>query len=164
VVVQVANEHYHPTQSPELHDPSAFGELARLIPPPVLYTDSAATEDAAIQPQGMYITRHLSRGGSPASMIERVELLGTLALKTGKPVVNGEPIGAAERDEPGRRLAAPGFFRDLARRTSAAGLPGGTFHCEDGLFARVPGPIQQACARAWVQGASVSAPSTPKLP
>jgi hypothetical protein len=164
VVVQIANEHYHPTQSRELHDPAALRELARLIPPPVLYTESAAADDTAIQPQGAYITRHLSRGGGAARMVARVQLLGSLALQTGKPVVNGEPIGAAERDQPGRRLSDPGFFRDLARQTSAAGLAGGTFHCEDGLFARVPGPVQQACARAWVQGASVSAPSTPRFP
>jgi hypothetical protein len=164
VVVQIANEHYHPTQSRELHDPAALRELARLIPPPVLYTESAAADDTAIQPQGAYVTRHLSRGGGAARMVARVQLLGSLALQTGKPVVNGEPIGAAERDQPGRRLSDPGFFRDLARQTSAAGLAGGTFHCEDGLFARVPGPVQQACARAWVQGASVSAPSTPRFP
>jgi hypothetical protein len=164
VVVQVANEHYHPTQSRALHDPATLRELARLIPSPVLCTESAAADDTAMQPQGAYITRHLSRSGSPAEMLERVHLLGRLASTTGKPVVNDEPIGAAERDQPGRRLSDPGFFRDLARQTSAAGLAGGTFHCEDGLFARVPGPVQQACARAWVQGASVSAPSTPRCP
>jgi len=164
VVVQIANEHYHPTQSEELHDPATLRELARLIPSPVLHTESAAADDTAMQPQGAYITRHLSRSGTAARMIARVRLLGSLALETGKPVVNDEPIGAAERDQPGRRLSDPGFFRDLARQTSAAGLAGGTFHCEDGLFARVPGPIQQACARAWVQGASVSAPSTPRFP
>jgi hypothetical protein len=163
-VVQVANEHYHPTQSRELHDPAVLGELGRLIPPQVLHTESAAADDTATEPQGAYITRHLSRSGSPAQMLERVQLLGRLASKTGKPVVNGEPIGAAEKDDPGRRLSDPGFFRDLARQTSAAGLAGGTFHCEDGLLARVPGPVQQACARAWVQGASVSAPSTPRSP
>jgi hypothetical protein len=163
-VVQVANEHYHPTQSRELHDPAMLAELGRLIPPQVLYTESAAADDTATEPQGAYITRHLSRSGSPARMIARVRLLGSLALQTGKPVVNGEPIGAAEKDDPGRRLSDPGFFRDLARQTSAAELAGGTFHCEDGLLARVPGPVQQACARAWVQGASVSAPPTPRSP
>jgi len=163
-VVQIANEHYHPTQSRELHDAAALRELARLIPSRVLYTESAAAEDTATEPQGMYITRHLSRGGSPARMIERVRLLGRLAVEAGKPLVDGEPIGAAERDEPGRRLADPGFFRDLARQMSAAGLAGGTFHCEDGLLARVPGPVQRACARAWVEGGSVSAPSAPRFP
>jgi hypothetical protein len=164
VVVQIANEHHHPTQSRELHDAAVLAELGRLIPRHVLHTESAAAEDTAAQPQGMYITRHLSRSGSPARTIERVQLLGGLAVEAGKPMVSGEPIGAAERDEPGRRLSDPEFFRELARRTSAAGLAGGTFHCEDGLHARIPGPVQQACARAWVQGASVSAPATPRSP
>jgi hypothetical protein len=158
-IVQIANEHFHRTQARELHDPSVFLELARLIPPEVLFTASAAAADTATQPQGAFITRHLSRSDTPSRMLERVWLLGRLAQETGKPVVNGEPIGAAERGEPGRRLADPGFFRELSRRTSAAGLAGGTFHCEDGLQSRVPGPVQQACARAWVEGARLSAPS-----
>jgi hypothetical protein len=164
VAVQVANEHYHPTQSRELHDPAALRALARLIPPEVLHTESAAAEDTAPEPQGAYLTRHLSRSGSPARMIERIALLGRLAAETGKPVVNDEPIGADERDQPGRRLSDPGFFHDLASGTFAAGLAGGTFHCEDGLLARVPGPVQQACARAWVRGASVSGPPVPRCP
>jgi hypothetical protein len=163
-VVEIANEHYHPTQTRALHDPGTLRTLAALLPAQVLYTESAAAEDLDVQPQGAFITRHLSRAGTPARMLDRVPLLGKLAMETGKPVVNGEPIGAAERNEPGRRLADPGFFRDLARRTSASGLAGGTFHCQDGMFARVPGPVQQACARAWVQGATVSAPSTSRLP
>ena len=153
-IVQIANEHYHPTQIRALHDPPMLTALSALIPPAVLHTESASADDTAMRPQGMFITRHLSRSGSPAEMLDRVPLLGRLASKAGKPVVNDEPIGAAERDQPGRRLSDPAFFRELARRTSAAGLAGGTFHCEDGMFARVPGPVQQACARAWVDGMS----------
>jgi hypothetical protein len=164
VVVQIANEHYHPTQVPEVHDPAVLEELGRLVAPQVLYTESPAAEEMARRPAGRFITRHISRSGSQARMLERVDLLRRLAIEAGKPVVNDEPIGAGERDEPGRRLSDPAFFRELARRTLAAGLSGGTFHCEDGLFARVPGPVQQACARAWVQGASVSAPSSPRFP
>ncbi len=164
VVVQVANEHYHPTQSRELHDPDVLAELGRLIPAGVLYTESPATEETASVPAGQFVTRHLSRAGRPAEMLERVELLRRLAVQLSKPVVNDEPIGAAELEQPGRRLSDPGFFRALARRTSAAGLAGGTFHCEDGLHARIPGPVQQACARAWIEGAAVSAPSAPRFP
>jgi hypothetical protein len=163
-VVQLANEHYHPTQSRELHAAAVLAELGRLIPPNVLHTESASAEEEADAPLGQYITRHLSRSGSPAEMLGRLQLLGRLAVRMGRPVVNDEPIGAAERDQPGRRLSDPGFFRELASRTLAAGLAGGTFHCEDCLHARIPGPIQQACARAWVQGASVSAPATPRSP
>ncbi|MFO7693413.1 MAG: hypothetical protein R6V57_10045 [Vicinamibacterales bacterium] len=164
VVVQIANEHYHPTQMPEVHDPAVLADLGGLIAPQVLHTESPAAEETAARPAGRYLTRHLSRSGSPARMLDRVDLLRRLAVEAGKPVVNDEPIGAGERDEPGRRLSDPGFFRDLASRTRIAGLAGGTFHCEDGLFARVPGPVQQACARAWVQGASVTVPSAPRFP
>ena len=163
-IVQIANEHYHPTQSADVHDVSVLRELARGIPPGVLYTESAASEDEALQPQGRFITRHLSRAGTPAQMLDRLSLLGRLAAQTGKPVVSGEPIGAGERDQPGRRSANPGFFRDLARRGLEAGLAGGTFHCEDGLLARIPGPVQQACARAWVEGATITAQRAPRRP
>jgi hypothetical protein len=163
-ILQIANEHYHPTQVPALHDPAALTALAALIPKPVLYTESASADDTAVRPQGLFITRHLSRGGTPAEMAARLSLLGGLAMSTGKPVVNGEPIGAGERRVPGRRLADPRVFRDLARRTIESGLAGGTFHCEDGMFARVPGPVQQACARAWVDGMSASSPPTARRP
>lgn len=163
-IVQIANEHYHPTQSADVHDVSVLRELGRGIPRGVLYTESAAAEDAALQPQGRFITRHLSRAGTPAQMLDRLSLLGRLAAQTGKPVVSGEPIGAGERDQPGRRLSDPVFFRDLARRGLDAGLAGGTFHCEDGLLARIPGPVQQACARAWVEGATIRAPGVPRRP
>jgi len=163
-IVQIANEHYHPTQVPALHDPATLTALAALIPPRVLYTESASADDTAARPQGLFITRHLSRGGTPADMTARLALLGELAMSTGKPVVNGEPIGAGERRVPGRRLADPRVFRDLARRTVEAGLAGGTFHCEDGMFARVPGPVQQACARAWVEGMSATSPPTARRP
>jgi hypothetical protein len=164
VVVQIANEHFHPTQSRVLRDPAVLAELGRLIPAQVLYTESAAAQDTAVVPQGRYITRHLSRSGTPAEMLDRVPLLAMLAVETGKPVVADEPIGAAERAEPGRRLSDFGFFGALGSRTAAGGLAGGTFHCEDCLYARTPGPVQQACARAWIQGVSVSAPSAPRSP
>jgi hypothetical protein len=163
-IVQIANEHYHPTQVPDLHDPATLTALAALIPSPVLYTESASADDTAERPQGEFITRHLSRGGAPAEMTARLSLLGALAASTGKPVVNGEPIGAGERRVPGRRLTDPRVFRELARRTVGAGLAGGTFHCEDGMYARVPGPVQQACARAWVDGMSATSPPAARRP
>jgi hypothetical protein len=163
-IVQIANEHYHPTQVPALHDPATLTALAALIPKPVLFTESASADDTAARPQGLFITRHLSRGGTPAEMAARLALLGGLARSTGKPVVNGEPIGAAERPVPGRRLSDPRAFHELARRTVESGLAGGTFHCEDGMFARVPGPVQQACARAWVEGMSATSPPTARRP
>jgi len=163
-IVQIANEHYHPTQVPDLHDVAVLKALGGLVPAQVLYTESAAAEDTAVEPQGRFITRHQSRSGSPPEMLDRVALLGRLAAEMGKPVVSGEPIGAAERDQPGRRLADPAFFRAYGARLAEAQLAGGTFHCEDGLHARIPGPVQQACAKGWVQGASPNAPSGRRSP
>jgi hypothetical protein len=148
----------------DLHDAAVLKELGGLVPAQVLCMESAAAEDTAVEPQGRFITRHQSRSGSPAEMLERVALLGRLAGQTGKPVVSGEPIGAAEDDQPGRRLADPAFFRAYGTRMVEARLAGGTFHCEDGLHALIPGPVQQACAKAWVQGASASAPSGRRSP
>jgi hypothetical protein len=158
-IVQVANEHYHPSQTRDVHDPAVLRDLARLLPPQVLHTESAAAEDTAVEPQGQFITRHLSRSGSPAAMAARVAELGVLSVRTGKPVVDDEPIGAGERSVPGRRLAEPDAFRAISMKEREAGLAGGTFHCEDCMYARIPGPVQRSCAQAWMEGAGVSAPS-----
>ena len=85
VVVQVANEYYHPTQSQALHDPGTLAALGRLIPADVLYTESPATEETAPVPAGQFVTRHLSRSGRPAEMLDRVELLRKLAAQLSKP-------------------------------------------------------------------------------
>ena len=163
-IVQVANEHYHPSQTPDVHDPAVLRDLAGLLPPQVLHTESAAAEDTAADPQGQFITRHLSRNGTPTSMAARVAELGSLSVRTDKPVVNDEPIGADERSVPGRRLADPDAFRAISRKEREAGLAGGTFHCQDCLYARIPGPVQRSCARAWMEGAGVSAPSGRRHP
>jgi hypothetical protein len=163
-VVQVANEHYHPSQTPDVHDPAVLRDLAGLLPPQVLHTESAAAEDTAAEPQGQFITRHLSRNGTPASMAAQVAELGSLSVRMGKPVVNDEPIGADERSVPGRRLADPDAFRAISRKEREAGLAGGTFHCEDCLYGRIPGSVQRACARAWIEGAGVSGPSGRRSP
>jgi hypothetical protein len=97
-------------------------------------------------------------------MAARVAELGSLSVRTGKPVVNDEPIGADERSVPGRRLADPDAFRAISQKEGEAGLAGGTFHCQDCLYGRIPGPVQRACARAWIDGAGVSAPSGRRSP
>ena len=163
-VVQVANEHFHPTQTRDVHDPAVLRDLAGLLPPQVLHTESAAAEDTAADPQGQFITQHLSRNGTPISIAARVAELGSLSVRTGKPVVNDEPIGADERSVPGRRLADPDAFRAISRQEREAGLAGGTFHCQDCLYARIPGPVQRACARAWIEGAGVRAPAGRRHP
>jgi hypothetical protein len=73
-------------------------------------------------------------------------------------VVSDEPIGAGERVDPGRRLTDPSVFFAVALLGRMAGV-GNTFHCEDCLHARVPGPTQATCATAFVEGSLVVADS-----
>lgn len=69
------------------------------------------------------------------------------------PVVHDEPIGFAEVEVPNRRSTDPILAQCLMLTGRAYGA-GATFHCEDGIFSRPLGPVQQTCARAFfdVQG------------
>ena len=71
---------------------------------------------------------------------------GDLSRRTGKFVVDSEPIGAAEVPQPSRRDNEPAAFfaQGLLARIFDVGT---TFHCEDCLVARVPGPVQQRAPR-----------------
>ncbi len=153
-LVQIANEHAHPTQVDALHDPAFVSSLASAIPAAVLYTDAPPPDDRATRPQGMYLTRHLDRGGDPWAMVSRVRVLAGLSTAVRKPVVSDEPIGAAERREPGRRLADPAVFFAMGALGRIFGV-GTTFHCEDCLQARVPGRVQQECADAFIKGTTL---------
>lgn len=61
-----------------------------------------------------------------------------------KPIIHGEPIGFAEVNIPGRRSTDSRLARSLAIDSKAHGN-GGVFHCEDGMYSRLLGPIQQIC-------------------
>lgn len=153
-VLQIANEHYHPTQADALHDIEFLNELGRLVPDQVLYTLSPAADDEADDPQGEFITRHLDRGRDTWNQVRRVREHEALSDRTDKYVVSDEPIGADERDQPGRRIANPAFFYALGGlcRGFEAGC---TFHCESCLRSKPLGPVQQEAARAFIAGYSV---------
>lgn len=68
-----------------------------------------------------------------------------------KPWVSDEPMGAAETDQPGRRSTVAADFEDYAAVCALFGA-GATFHFEDGLHGRLPGPIQQAAGMAFFAG------------
>lgn len=70
-----------------------------------------------------------------------------------KPVINDEPMGAADRPSPGSRDNRPQRFREAARMSRRAGL-GATFHYEGGLQAKLPSTIEAACLDAWLAGLS----------
>lgn len=67
------------------------------------------------------------------------------------PWVNDEGMGADEVNKPGSRSNVPADFFDDAAVSALMGA-GGTFHCTDGVYGRIPGPVQQHCADCYVAG------------
>jgi hypothetical protein len=105
---------------------------------------------------GSYVVAHVARGGNRWDRVSRVQALQDLSRRTGKFVVDSEPIGAAEAPQPSRRDNHPAVFfaQGLLARMVDVGT---TFHCEDCLLAKIPGPVQQACAEAFIAGATLPA-------
>jgi hypothetical protein len=153
-VLEIANEPYHGTQA-SLEDPDVMRRLQQEVPSDVPVTWGAANEDASdVMAGGSFVVSHVGRNGPRWTRVARAQELQTLSSRVGKFVVDNEPIGAAERPERNRRDDAPGAFfaQGLLSRLFEIGS---TFHCEDCLRARVPGPTQQACARAFIEGATL---------
>jgi hypothetical protein len=165
-LLEAANEYYHPTQSPLVHDPLRLyaaaerairGSTWALGAPPFdapQKQDPACRADCALGwpiPSGDYITVHLGRGDSPWVQLARLRELARVSEITGKPVFNSEPIGAAEQAQPGRRLADPEFFFGLGALSRLLEL-GAVFHSEDGLNGRRLRPAQRRAARAFISG------------
>ena len=150
-LIEIANEPVHPTQARSLHDAAYVASLAKLIPAGVPFSlGSVETGDGFAA--GSYVTWHAPRSGSGGwpAQIRR----GTaLVRRFKKPVVNDEPMGAADRTVPGRRDNVPAHFRDAAIATRRARL-GATFHYEGGLQARLPSAIELACLDVWLDGLS----------
>jgi hypothetical protein len=148
-LVEIANEPWHPTQDPRLHDPAFVRKLADLIPRdvPVALGSVEANDGYSA---GRYVTWHAPR--SPADggwgHVQELRAGADLAARFGKPVVSDEPIGAAEQFIPGRRDNDPQRFAAAAALTRLAGL-GATFHYEGGLQARIPTGTELACFEAW---------------
>jgi hypothetical protein len=148
-VIEIANEPYHGTQAPAVHDRAFLKRLRGSIAPEIPVALGAASE-----PQdsggGDYATVHLSRdtGKGGWAHVEAIKAASDLPGRLKVPVVSDEPIGAADRLEPGRRDNDPARFAAGARATRAAGL-GATFHYSDGIQALIPTGRQLACFEAW---------------
>ena len=148
-VVEVANEPYHPTQRAEVHDPRYLLQLRALIQASVP-TALGTGDYPDILTGGDYVTVHYPRSiahggwGWVAGLKDALEHL----RRAGKPVIDDEPIGAGEKDEPGRRDASPERYRASALAGRMLGL-GSTFHYEGGLQAHRPAGRALACFRAW---------------
>lgn len=157
-VLELANENYHPTQNAgALTDLAFLRELRSLVPASLPVSFGAGTNDEADNyPGGDYITIHRSRDRDAWNMTRHIREQEQISADSKKFVVDDEPIGAAEANDPGRRLADPRIFKATGVLGRVFGL-GVTYHFENGLRAQVPpeGSIQNEAARQFVEGARV---------
>lgn len=157
-VLELANEVGHPTQSGMVNDPAQLRSLGRtVVPPGLLWTIGAALgQDAAIDGRyptegGGFNTAHLARAGGRWQQVLRLREIATLGEATGRPVMSGEPIGAAEAAIPGRRESDAGFFFAMGALCRGFEL-GCVWHSESGLRGEPLGPVQRRAAEAFVDG------------
>jgi hypothetical protein len=152
-ILEVANEPYHGTQADAIHSADtllAMGRQSQLS-----FALGAAQSDESVEMGGgSFVTAHLDRGRDKWNQVRRVRELAMLSETTRKPVLNNEPIGAGETSDRGRRESDPAFFFCLGALNHIFEV-GGVFHSEAGLHAALPGPVQQACADAFVEGSRI---------
>lgn len=148
-LLELANEPGHPTQAAEMHDPAHLRSLLSLVPTQVpVALGSVEYHDGFAA--GTYVTWHSPRGGGWARQVEEG---AALLRKFKKPVINDEPIGAADAAVPGRRDNDPARFRAAAAGMRRTGI-GATFHYDGGLQTRLPTKVETACLDAWLAGLS----------
>jgi len=161
-LLEVANETFHGTQSDEVNDPARLLALARrAVPAGVLYALGAADTD---EPDalgryptdgGAFNTAHLDRGRDGWNQVRRLRELEHISAVTRKPVMSGEPIGADEwmggSTGAKQRRNDPPFFFGLGVLSRGFEI-GSVFHSEAGLHGVLLGPVQRACAEAFVAG------------
>jgi hypothetical protein len=151
---EIANEPYHSSQA-RLQNPDLMRGFQQQVPKDVVTAWGAASgHSSTVMSGGTYIVAHVARSGERWARVVRVRDLATLSKRTGKFVVDNEPMGAAERIERSRRDTVPAAFFAQGALTRILEV-GSTFHCSDCLAARVPGPMQKACAEAFIAGATV---------
>ncbi|HUF24921.1 MAG TPA: hypothetical protein VMN81_12390 [Vicinamibacterales bacterium] len=143
--VEIANEPFHETQVPALHDRDTLARLATAVPNEVVVALGAGALDNS--GGGDYVTVHTPRG-TPWEHVTALAEGRALVTKYGRPVVSDEPVGAAAELRPGARDNSPERFRAAALLTRMTGMYA-TFHYEGGLQARIPEGIEAECFKAW---------------
>lgn len=161
-VVQVAQEFDHVFLElvNEWNHPANMLDVSKFNPPnrPLCSRGSGLGGAYPAQPVWHYAGVHDARDGDWAAGASFCLAVGA-ALKV--PVVCGEPMGAHEVNQPGRRDNNPDNFRRAGRILGWG--PGGTFHSEAGLRSDPWGPVQFACAQAFFAGfAEAEAGLTPR--
>lgn len=179
VVLELANEIGHGTQAEDITPERMRAWGAELVRPRgILWAVGASTVDEPCPPAdpwivdgevrerpaacrgyaegeypahgGDYSTAHLERGSRDLwNQFRRVREIFAIADNQGRPALNNEPLGCAEPGTTGQRYFDPAMAFALGALDRAFGV-GGVHHSQAGLMAELPGPVQQACADAYV--------------
>lgn len=157
--LEAANEPYHPTQADLVHDYQRLFDLVHHVTPMGIPWALGAPETDELdpagkwpQPVGPFVTIHLDRSRDKWNQVRRLRELAGVSEGLGVPVVSGEPMGAAESSIAQRRESDPAFYFAMGAECRGFELGACAFHSEDGLNARPWGPVQQACADAFIAG------------
>jgi hypothetical protein len=151
-LVEVANEPYHPTQADVVHDMTALRAWAATVTSPVVALGAAADDEDDTHADGANaVTVHLDRGRDPWNMVRRVREIEALSSAAVAPACNTEPIGFAEQGRAGSRSANPSIAAAFGALSRVFDVPS-TWHSDSGLHCTIPGPTQDACARAFITG------------
>jgi len=148
-LLELANEPGHPTQSANVHNAAFMKTLLDLVPPQVPVSMGSIEWGDGFA-AGTYVTWHAPR---TANWHLEIAKGAALVRRFGKPVVSDEPIGAADKPQPGRRDNDPARFRAAGAAARRAGI-GSTFHYEGSIDTRLPTAIETACLDAWLAGLS----------
>lgn len=149
---EIANEHWHQSQSSAVHSVDYLRELRQLIPFDVCCALSAAQEDELPTPNTDYptgegadfITVHLERGIDPwFKEACRVKEQWDISARHNKPVINNEPTKTRNNAE---------FHFLLGACSRGFGNPVTVYHSESGLQARPLNAVEEECARELVRG------------
>jgi hypothetical protein len=154
-LVEVANEIFQGAQRADVHDPATLGRWAVRVPAGIPTALGApADESGGLVAAAPVITIHLDRGRDRWNRVRRVRELELLSADTNRFVIDNEPIGADEVEQFQKRDNLPEtFFAQGA--LSRVFEVGSNFHFEDGLRAKVPRPVQQRCAEAFIAGTRI---------
>lgn len=156
-IVELANEFLHATQSDRIHDTGYLQRIGGGLPVPWALgapngeIDEPDEHNRYIGAGGSYCSVHLNRGRDFWNQVRRVRELFAVYEAERVPVLNNEPIGAAEAQQPGKRETSPLFFRTMGILNRLFEV-GGVFHLESGLQCSPPGPTESACAAAFRDG------------
>ena len=150
-LLEIANEPYHSSQA-RLQNADRMRDFQDQVPKGVLTAWGAAADHTSdVMGGGTYVVAHVARSGERWHRVARVRELAALSKRTGKFVVDNEPMGAAERIERSRRDTAPAAFyaQGVLSRILEIGIDVPLFGLPRGARARPDAAVVRRGVHRW---------------